>query len=235
MGSKAAVKSARSNKATTKESKRKRRESTSSSSSSSSSSSESESESDSSSSSSSDSDSSLPSTKSDKKMESASSSSSSSSDSDSSSSSDSDSSSSSENDSDGSSDSDSDSSSDSDSDSDSDNDTPKEIKHLAKHQANATRSLKKIEGELSGYVATNLDLVQQRKESNQQETDLRVAAKFKEIYMDYITTGFGADLDTLRKEGDINDETLELLVDALETGIQSFAASDQKMIVDEAS
>ncbi|KAJ2058106.1 hypothetical protein GGI17_005231 [Coemansia sp. S146] len=223
MGSKAAEKSKQSNKATTKESKRKRRESTSSSSSSSSSESEaeSESESDSSSSSSSSSDSdsdsssssSSSSTKSDKKMESSSSESDSNSDSSSSSESDSD----------------------SDSDSDADSDTPKEIKHLAKHQSDATRNLKKIEGELSGYVATNLDLVQQRKDNNQLETDLRVAAKFKEIYMDYITTGFGADLDTLRKEGDINDETLELLVDALETGIQSFAASDQKMIVDEAS
>ncbi|KAJ2886787.1 hypothetical protein H4R27_000404 [Coemansia aciculifera] len=221
MGSKAAEKSKQSNKATTKESKRKRRESTSSSSSSSSSESESESDSSSSSSSSSDSDSdsssssSSSSTKSDKKMESSSSESDSDSDSSSSSSSESD--------------------SDSDSDSDADSDTPKEIKHLAKHQSDATRNLKKIEGELSGYVATNLDLVQQRKDTNQLEADLRVAAKFKEIYMDYITTGFGADLDTLRKEGDINDETLELLVDALETGIQSFAASDQKMIVDEAS
>ncbi|KAJ2867444.1 hypothetical protein GGH94_000833 [Coemansia aciculifera] len=141
----------------------------------------------------------------------------------------------SDSDSDSSSSSSSESDFDSDSDSDADSDTPKEIKHLAKHQSDAARNLKKIEGELSGYVATNLDLVQQRKDTNQLEADLRVAAKFKEIYMDYITTGFGADLDTLRKEGDINDETLELLVDALETGIQSFAASDQKMIVDEAS
>ncbi|KAJ2743776.1 hypothetical protein GGI20_003499 [Coemansia sp. BCRC 34301] len=134
-----------------------------------------------------------------------------------------------------SSDSDSDSSSDSESCSDSDpgsDDVPNEIKHLAKHQADATRSVKTIEGMLKGYVATNLDLVQQRKDSSQLEADPRVEAKFKEIYMDYITTGFGADLDTLRKEGDINDDTLELLVDALETGIQSFTASDQKTIVD---
>ncbi|KAJ2439910.1 hypothetical protein IWW46_004226 [Coemansia sp. RSA 2440] len=61
--------------------------------------------------------------------------------------------------------------------------------------------------------------------------DPKVKARFKELYMEYMTEGFGSDLDALRKEEKIDDEGLEMLVYALETGVQSFTDADQKMIV----
>ncbi|KAJ2308476.1 hypothetical protein IWW55_000413 [Coemansia sp. RSA 2706] len=72
-------------------------------------------------------------------------------------------------------------------------------------------------------------MVQLQKQS--QSADQNVKARFKELYMDYVTSAFGGDLDALRKEETIDDEGLDMLVYALETGTQSFTEADQKMIV----
>ncbi|KAI7822291.1 hypothetical protein BX661DRAFT_187637 [Kickxella alabastrina] len=134
------------------------------------------------------------------------------------------------------SDSDSDSDSESKANSGSDSDLPKETKQFEKLQREAARTLQNLESGLENYVATNLDLVQHmHKVADSSAADLLIQAKFKEVYMDYVTTGFGADLDALRKEEEIDDEGLEMLVDALETGTRSFAFADQKMIVEEMS
>ncbi|PIA18560.1 hypothetical protein COEREDRAFT_79607 [Coemansia reversa NRRL 1564] len=190
------------------------------------SSSNSESSSDSSSSSSSDSSSSSSS--------SSKSSASSSSDSDSSSSEDSSSSSSEDSGSSSSEDSSSSSSEDSDSDSDigENSGLPKGLQYLEENQKQAQDNIQRLKSGLEGYVATNIDMVQAQHHQEQSEIDERIKSRFKEIYMEYATTAFGSDLDTIRKEEDIDDEGLEMLVDALESGVQSFTNSEQKMIVD---
>ncbi|KAI9504432.1 hypothetical protein BX070DRAFT_222174 [Coemansia spiralis] len=65
------------------------------------------------------------------------------------------------------------------------------------------------------------------------DIDRITQTKFKELYMEYVTTGFGTDLDILRKEENIDDSGLEMLVDSLEVGMQSFASEVQKIIADE--
>ncbi|KAJ2720644.1 hypothetical protein GGI07_004489 [Coemansia sp. Benny D115] len=97
-------------------------------------------------------------------------------------------------------------------------------------QNEATRRVRDLETGLERFVATNLDLVQA---GQSESVDPQIQARFKEVYMEYVTMGFGSDLDALRKEEEIGDEGLEILIDALETGTRSFTAADQKMIVDE--
>ncbi|KAJ2800378.1 hypothetical protein H4R21_003197, partial [Coemansia helicoidea] len=131
--------------------------------------------------------------------------------------------------------SDSSSSSESDSDSESSSDElPKETQQLAKRQKEALAKLQQLEIGLEPHVATNLDLLQVQRQKQQASLDQQAQSRFREIYMDYVTTGFGADLDALRKDGAMDDEGLDVLVDALETGVLSFTASEQQMIIDEA-
>ncbi|KAJ2083366.1 hypothetical protein H4R24_000843 [Coemansia sp. RSA 988] len=148
----------------------------------------------------------------------------------------SDSSSSSGSSSDSSSNSSSDTSSSEDSDSDSDNGEssglPKDLQYLEKNQKQSLDNVQRLKGGLEGYVARNIDMVQAHQQKTHSETDERIKSRFKEIYMEYVTTAFGSDLDTIRKEEDIDDEGLEMLVDALESGMRSFTNSEQKMIVD---
>lgn len=116
-----------------------------------------------------------------------------------------------------------------------DDDLPPQTKQFQTGHKNASDSLKSLQSQLTGYVSTNLDLVLSQTTDTQQ-MDSEIKTKFKQIYMDYVTSGFGTDLDELRKQGDIDgSENFSMLVDALETGIQSFTAADQKMIVDESS
>ncbi|KAJ1730253.1 hypothetical protein LPJ61_003115, partial [Coemansia biformis] len=106
---------------------------------------------------------------------------------------------------------------------------------LEKRQKEALAKLQQLEIGLEPYVATNIGMLQAQRQQQQAALDQKVVARFKEIYMEYVTMGFGSDLDALRKEGAMDDEGLDVLVDALETGVQSFAGSEQRMIVDEAA
>ncbi|KAJ2705397.1 hypothetical protein FB645_002477 [Coemansia sp. IMI 203386] len=124
---------------------------------------------------------------------------------------------------------------DSDSDDDDDMGIEKETMQLDKKHEQATLKVRDLETGLQEYVATNLDLVRYKQISDQTSTDQQLQEKFKKIYMDYVTNGFGADLDTLRKEHEIDDEGLEMLIDVLETGMLAFTPADQKMIIEESS
>ncbi|KAJ1840600.1 hypothetical protein LPJ73_006373 [Coemansia sp. RSA 2703] len=119
------------------------------------------------------------------------------------------------------------------SDSESESGSESEIDRLEGQRKAAELLVRNIETGLEDYVATNLDMVQYRELNTEETADQRVQKKFKEIYMDYVATGFGADLDLLRKESEIDDDGLEMLIDVLETGTLSFMPADQKMIVDE--
>ncbi|KAJ2818392.1 hypothetical protein IWW50_005835, partial [Coemansia erecta] len=112
-----------------------------------------------------------------------------------------------------------------------DSDLPKETKHLEQRHRAATHELDSLTKGLSGYVATNLSMVELQTQASDPSADSKVKTRFKELYMEYVTEGFGADLDVLRKGETIDDEGLEMLVYALETGVQSFTDADQKMIV----
>ncbi|KAJ1868677.1 hypothetical protein H4R99_004267 [Coemansia sp. RSA 1722] len=129
----------------------------------------------------------------------------------------------------------SDTGSNTDSDSDDDMGIEKETMQLDKKHEQATLKVRDLETGLQEYVATNLDLVRYKQISDQTSTDQQAQEKFKKIYMDYVTNGFGADLDTLRKEHEIDDEGLEMLIDVLETGVLAFTPADQKMIIEESA
>ncbi|KAJ2778019.1 hypothetical protein GGI15_004314 [Coemansia interrupta] len=116
---------------------------------------------------------------------------------------------------------------------DSASDSESEIDHLKRQQKEAELLVRDIETGLENYVATNLDMVRYKQLNTEETEDQRVQKRFKEIYMDYVATGFSADLDLLRKESEIDDDGLEMLIDVLETGMLSFKPADQKMIVDE--
>ncbi|KAJ1723471.1 hypothetical protein LPJ53_002179 [Coemansia erecta] len=118
---------------------------------------------------------------------------------------------------------------------DSSSDSESEIDRLEGQQKEAELLVRDIETGLENYVATNLDMVRHMQLNTEETVDQRIQKKFKEIYMDYVATGFGADLDLLRKESEIDDDGLEMLIDVLETGTLSFKPADQKMIVDELS
>ncbi|KAJ1863990.1 hypothetical protein LPJ78_003666 [Coemansia sp. RSA 989] len=68
-------------------------------------------------------------------------------------------------------------------------------------------------------------------QKKQAEADSHIKSRFKELYMSYLTEGFGSDLDMLRKKEDIDEEGLEMLVYSLESGVGSFTDADQKMII----
>ncbi|KAJ2688131.1 hypothetical protein GGH99_003100 [Coemansia sp. RSA 1285] len=114
------------------------------------------------------------------------------------------------------------SSSDSASGSQSDDDLPPNAKKHIKEQKAALSQVQTIKQGLAPYVATNLDLMNQQKTSSLVDADRTTKEKFKALYMDHVTTGFGTDLDRLRKEEDIDEEGLEMLVDVLEAAVDSF-------------
>ncbi|KAJ1717989.1 hypothetical protein LPJ61_006974, partial [Coemansia biformis] len=80
---------------------------------------------------------------------------------------------------------------------------------LEKHQKEALAKLQQLEIGLEPYVATNIGMLQAQRQQQQAALDQKVVARFKEIYMEYVTTGFGSDLDALRKEGAMDDEGLD--------------------------
>ncbi|KAJ1953359.1 hypothetical protein EC988_003039 [Linderina pennispora] len=122
------------------------------------------------------------------------------------------------------------SSSDSDS-SDSDDDT----NDLTNKQKTAKVRRRRFQRQLSGKIATNFDLLAQQRALTEEAEGRLTKDRFKKTYMDYVATGFGDDLDKLRKEEIIGEESLDALVDSLEIGANSFAYAEKKMIADEAA
>ncbi|KAJ2552598.1 hypothetical protein EV175_003255 [Coemansia sp. RSA 1933] len=114
-----------------------------------------------------------------------------------------------------------------------DDELPQNAQRLANKQKQTLSQIQAIKTGLLPYVATNLDLMQQQKASRT-DVDRTTRDKFKELYMEHVTTGFGTDLDRLRKEDDIDEDGLEMLVDVLEAAVDSFAitAADETAILE---
>ncbi|KAJ2399011.1 hypothetical protein GGI23_002904 [Coemansia sp. RSA 2559] len=105
---------------------------------------------------------------------------------------------------------------------DSEDELPQSAKQLASQQKRTLAQVQTIKRGLLPYVATNIDLMQQQKAART-DVDRTTKEKFKQLYMEHVTTGFGTDLDRLRKEDDIDEDGLEMLVDVLEAAVESFA------------
>ncbi|KAI9267645.1 hypothetical protein EDC94DRAFT_601576 [Helicostylum pulchrum] len=57
------------------------------------------------------------------------------------------------------------------------------------------------------------------------------AKRFRDLYMTRVTQAFGADLDIIRQEPNLNGARLNILIDSLEAGIDIFSSLEQEIIL----